>query len=85
MTELSIEVTQLTVFLQSWSFTLRLIQHQFIYLLSNKYIQNIRNITYFGKAQPLNLKAYTPENIKIILNIPFNSESTYEAKQYLYN
>ena len=37
--------------------------------LSNKYIPDIRNITYFGKAQPLNLKVYTPENIKIISNI----------------
>ena len=82
MTGLSIEVTQLTVLIQYLSLTISLTAG--IYL-SIKYIPNIRNITYIGKAQPLNLKAYTPENIKIILNIPFNSESTYEAKQYLYN
>ena len=60
------ESRQLIVLIPYFSLTIRLTAP--IYF-SNKYIPDIRNITYFGKAQPLNLKVYTPENIKIISSI----------------
>ena len=70
------ESTQLIVLIPDLSFT------GAIYF-SNKYFPDIRNITYFGKAQPLNLKVYTPENIEIISNININAIYKYIRYYFL--